>query len=136
METNRIANSCNNFVSSANSNRWNCDYVFLLTVNNPVFCTFMFWTSVLMLKMLMMTLLTAYKRFRNKVTQMIIFLLSQNIDTVYSRPSPTKKTYASDLLLRCHLETQTWKEQEGEFEGVFLYEFQDLIDIWKRIFDF
>ncbi|KAL5278152.1 MGST1 family protein [Megaselia abdita] len=66
MESNRIIHSCTNFPSTGNQGRWNCDYVFLLTVNNPVFCTFMFWTSVLLLKMMMMTLLTAYKRFRNK----------------------------------------------------------------------
>ncbi|XP_054730172.1 microsomal glutathione S-transferase 1-like isoform X2 [Anastrepha obliqua] len=39
----------------------------LLTIDNPVFCCFLFWASVLVIKMLLMSLLTALQRFRHKV---------------------------------------------------------------------
>ncbi|XP_011214611.2 microsomal glutathione S-transferase 1 isoform X1 [Bactrocera dorsalis] len=38
-----------------------------LTLDNPVFCCFLFWASVLVIKMLLMSLLTALQRFRNKI---------------------------------------------------------------------
>uniref|UniRef100_A0A1I8PY83 Microsomal glutathione S-transferase 1 n=1 Tax=Stomoxys calcitrans TaxID=35570 RepID=A0A1I8PY83_STOCA len=38
----------------------------LLSTDNPVFNCYCFWTSVLVIKMLMMTLLTAFKRFSKK----------------------------------------------------------------------
>ncbi|XP_012156969.1 microsomal glutathione S-transferase 1 isoform X1 [Ceratitis capitata] len=38
-----------------------------LTLENPVFCCFLFWASVLVIKMLLMSLLTALQRFRNKI---------------------------------------------------------------------
>ncbi|XP_053951025.1 microsomal glutathione S-transferase 1-like isoform X1 [Anastrepha ludens] len=39
----------------------------LLTIDNPVFCCFLFWASVLVIKMLLMSLLTALQRFRHKI---------------------------------------------------------------------
>ncbi|XP_075154507.1 microsomal glutathione S-transferase 1 isoform X1 [Haematobia irritans] len=39
----------------------------LLSLENPVFCCFLLWTSVLVVKMLLMSLLTALQRFRNKI---------------------------------------------------------------------
>jgi len=39
----------------------------LLDVNNPVFASFAVWASILILKTLFMSLLTAFYRFKNKV---------------------------------------------------------------------
>ncbi|XP_037938156.1 microsomal glutathione S-transferase 1-like [Teleopsis dalmanni] len=38
----------------------------LLTLDNPVFCCYLFWTSILILKMLMMSILTAMQRIGTK----------------------------------------------------------------------
>ncbi|XP_065364708.1 microsomal glutathione S-transferase 1 [Calliphora vicina] len=38
----------------------------LLSTDNPVFCCYCFWTSILIIKMLMMSLLTAMRRFKKK----------------------------------------------------------------------
>ncbi|XP_065363097.1 microsomal glutathione S-transferase 1 isoform X3 [Calliphora vicina] len=51
--------------SSTTSNKLN--YFSMLNLDNPVFCCFLFWTSVLVIKMLLMSLLTALQRFRFKV---------------------------------------------------------------------
>lgn len=40
----------------------------LLTLDNPVFCCYLFWATVLVAKMLLMSLLTALQRFRYKVS--------------------------------------------------------------------
>ncbi|KAH8387626.1 hypothetical protein KR093_008266, partial [Drosophila rubida] len=40
----------------------------LLTLDNPVFCCYLFWATVLVVKMLLMSLLTALQRFRYKVS--------------------------------------------------------------------
>jgi len=39
---------------------------YLLSKSNPVFCCYLFWSSVLVLKMLCMALLTALQRMRTK----------------------------------------------------------------------
>ncbi|XP_055913819.1 microsomal glutathione S-transferase 1-like [Eupeodes corollae] len=39
----------------------------LLTLNNPVFGSYIYWASILVIKMLLMSLLTALQRFRFKV---------------------------------------------------------------------
>lgn len=40
----------------------------LLTLDNPVFCCYLFWATVLVVKMLLMSLLTTLQRFRYKVS--------------------------------------------------------------------
>lgn len=40
----------------------------LLSLENPVFCCYLFWATVLVVKMLLMSLLTALQRFRYKVS--------------------------------------------------------------------
>lgn len=39
----------------------------MFTLENPVFCCYLFWATVLVAKMLLMSLLTAIQRFRYKV---------------------------------------------------------------------
>lgn len=39
----------------------------MFTLENPVFCCYLFWSTVLVVKMLLMSLLTAVQRFRYKV---------------------------------------------------------------------
>ncbi|KAM7349023.1 microsomal glutathione S-transferase 1 [Cochliomyia hominivorax] len=55
--------------SSATSNKLN--YNSMLNLDNPVFCCFLFWTSVLVIKMLLMSLLTALQRFRFKILRQL-----------------------------------------------------------------
>ncbi|XP_023294795.1 microsomal glutathione S-transferase 1-like [Lucilia cuprina] len=38
----------------------------LLSTDNPVFCCYCFWGSILIIKMLLMSILTAMRRFRKK----------------------------------------------------------------------
>ena len=52
--------------SATESNKLN--YFSMLNLDNPVFCCLLFWTSVLVIKMLLMSLLTALQRFRYKVS--------------------------------------------------------------------
>lgn len=40
----------------------------LIDLSNPVFSSYVLWSSVLVLKMLAMSLLTAVQRFRNQVS--------------------------------------------------------------------
>jgi len=53
---------------SNNNNTMNMASKDLLTLDNPVFCCYLFWATVLVAKMLLMSLLTALQRFRYKVT--------------------------------------------------------------------
>ncbi|XP_017477353.1 PREDICTED: uncharacterized protein LOC108367274 [Rhagoletis zephyria] len=46
----------------------------LLTLDNPVFCCFLFWASILVMKMLLMSLLTALQRFRHKTFQISFYV--------------------------------------------------------------
>jgi len=39
----------------------------MFNLENPVFCCYLFWATVLVVKMLLMSLLTAVQRFRYKV---------------------------------------------------------------------
>ncbi|XP_037938155.1 microsomal glutathione S-transferase 1 [Teleopsis dalmanni] len=58
----------------------------LLTLDNPVFCCFLFWTSILVIKMLLMSLLTALQRFRNKVFPNQEDLFFKNIEVEFNDP--------------------------------------------------
>lgn len=44
----------------------------LIDLKNPVFSSYVLWSSVLVLKMLGMSLLTAVQRFKNKVSYLFI----------------------------------------------------------------
>ncbi|XP_050329838.1 microsomal glutathione S-transferase 1 isoform X2 [Bactrocera neohumeralis] len=57
-----------------------------LTLDNPVFCCFLFWASVLVIKMLLMSLLTALQRFRNKVFPNQEDLFFKDIEVQYNDP--------------------------------------------------
>ncbi|XP_011214612.2 microsomal glutathione S-transferase 1 isoform X2 [Bactrocera dorsalis] len=57
-----------------------------LTLDNPVFCCFLFWASVLVIKMLLMSLLTALQRFRNKVFPNQEDLFFKDIEVQFNDP--------------------------------------------------
>ncbi|XP_011191725.1 microsomal glutathione S-transferase 1 isoform X2 [Zeugodacus cucurbitae] len=57
-----------------------------LTLDNPVFCCFLFWASVLVIKMLLMSLLTALQRFRNKVFPNQEDLFFKDIEVEFNDP--------------------------------------------------
>lgn len=54
--------------SSTTTSANKLNYFSMLNLDNPVFCCFLFWTSILVIKMLLMSLLTALQRFRYKVS--------------------------------------------------------------------
>ncbi|XP_062138564.1 microsomal glutathione S-transferase 1 isoform X1 [Drosophila sulfurigaster albostrigata] len=51
----------------------------LLTLDNPVFCCYLFWATVLVVKMLLMSLLTALQRFRYKLLGLLPLGLRRKI---------------------------------------------------------
>ncbi|XP_067638018.1 microsomal glutathione S-transferase 1-like [Eurosta solidaginis] len=57
-----------------------------LTLKNPVFCCFLFWASVLVIKMLLMSLLTAVQRFRYKIFPNEEDLFFKNIEVQFNDP--------------------------------------------------
>ncbi|EDW06361.2 microsomal glutathione S-transferase 1 isoform X2 [Drosophila mojavensis] len=58
----------------------------LLTLDNPVFCCYLFWATVLVVKMLLMSLLTALQRFRYKVFPNEEDLFFKNIEVQFDDP--------------------------------------------------
>ncbi|XP_036319954.1 microsomal glutathione S-transferase 1-like isoform X2 [Rhagoletis pomonella] len=58
----------------------------LLTLDNPVFCCFLFWASILVMKMLLMSLLTALQRFRHKVFPNQEDLFFKNLEVQFNDP--------------------------------------------------
>lgn len=48
------------------------DVLDLLNFKNPVFTAYLFWTGVLVLKLMSMSLLTGRQRFRKKVSAVTI----------------------------------------------------------------
>uniref|UniRef100_T1P9T3 Microsomal glutathione S-transferase 1 n=1 Tax=Musca domestica TaxID=7370 RepID=T1P9T3_MUSDO len=58
----------------------------LLNLENRVFCCFLLWTSVLVGKMLLMSMLTALQRFRNKVFPNQEDLFFKNIEVAFNDP--------------------------------------------------
>ncbi|XP_064556206.1 microsomal glutathione S-transferase 1 isoform X2 [Drosophila montana] len=58
----------------------------LLTLDNPVFCCYLFWATVLVAKMLLMSLLTALQRFRYKVFPNEEDLFFKNIEVQFDDP--------------------------------------------------
>ncbi|EDV91943.1 GH24641 [Drosophila grimshawi] len=51
----------------------------LLTLENPVFCCYLFWATVLVVKMLLMSLLTALQRFRYKLLGLVPLALRRKV---------------------------------------------------------
>lgn len=47
------------------------DFTQILSTNNPVFMVYITWTGFLIIKMLLMSFLTAIQRFINKVSERI-----------------------------------------------------------------
>ncbi|XP_065363096.1 microsomal glutathione S-transferase 1 isoform X2 [Calliphora vicina] len=70
--------------SSTTSNKLN--YFSMLNLDNPVFCCFLFWTSVLVIKMLLMSLLTALQRFRFKIFANQEDLVFHNVELQFHEP--------------------------------------------------
>ncbi|XP_017853197.1 microsomal glutathione S-transferase 1 isoform X2 [Drosophila busckii] len=58
----------------------------LLTLENPVFCCYIFWATVLVVKMLLMSLLTALQRFRYKIFPNEEDLFFKNIEVQFDDP--------------------------------------------------
>lgn len=52
----------------------------LLSLENPVFCCYLFWATVLVVKMLLMSLLTALQRFRYKVSNVCLLAHSSKLN--------------------------------------------------------
>ncbi|XP_032594849.1 microsomal glutathione S-transferase 1 isoform X2 [Drosophila grimshawi] len=72
--------------SSSSSNSNNNSTMDLLTLENPVFCCYLFWATVLVVKMLLMSLLTALQRFRYKVFPNEEDLFFKNIEVQFDDP--------------------------------------------------
>ncbi|XP_017130549.1 microsomal glutathione S-transferase 1 isoform X1 [Drosophila elegans] len=51
----------------------------MFTLENPVFCCYLFWATVLVVKMLLMSLLTAIQRFRYKLLVLVPLALRRKI---------------------------------------------------------
>lgn len=47
----------------------------LLELSNPVFSSYVLWSSILVLKMLAMSLLTAVQRFKNQVSTSGLYII-------------------------------------------------------------
>lgn len=74
----------------------------LLSEHNPIYRNYVFWTGVLVLKMLAMSILTGCKRFFSRVHIIILCLqkLNKYSDhiTIFRRPTPIPKTFTSTRL--------------------------------------
>ncbi|KAH8400167.1 hypothetical protein KR215_008134, partial [Drosophila sulfurigaster] len=55
----------------------------LLTLDNPVFCCYLFWATVLVVKMLLMSLLTALQRFRYKLLMLFYLQIFPNEEDLF-----------------------------------------------------
>lgn len=66
MSSTPLAGLANNNASSVQQREG--EMAILLSLENPVFCCYLFWATVLVVKMLLMSLLTALQRFRYKVS--------------------------------------------------------------------
>ncbi|XP_016924259.1 microsomal glutathione S-transferase 1 isoform X1 [Drosophila suzukii] len=51
----------------------------MFNLENPVFCCYLFWATVLVVKMLLMSLLTAVQRFRYKLLALVPLALRRKI---------------------------------------------------------
>ncbi|XP_017016925.2 microsomal glutathione S-transferase 1 isoform X1 [Drosophila kikkawai] len=58
----------------------------LFTLDNPVFCCYLFWATVLVAKMLLMSLLTALQRFRYKIFPNEEDLFFKNLEVQFDDP--------------------------------------------------
>ncbi|EDV47053.1 microsomal glutathione S-transferase 1 isoform X2 [Drosophila erecta] len=58
----------------------------MFTLENPVFCCYLFWSTVLVVKMLLMSLLTAVQRFRYKIFPNQEDLFFKNLEVQFDDP--------------------------------------------------
>ncbi|XP_022231354.2 microsomal glutathione S-transferase 1 isoform X2 [Drosophila obscura] len=58
----------------------------LYNLENPVFCCYLFWATVLVVKMLLMSLLTALQRFRYKIFPNEEDLFFKNTEVQFNDP--------------------------------------------------
>ncbi|EDW30980.1 GL15178 [Drosophila persimilis] len=58
----------------------------LFNLDNPVFCCYLFWATVLVVKMLLMSLLTAVQRFRFKIFPNQEDLFFKNTEVQFNDP--------------------------------------------------
>ncbi|XP_017130550.1 microsomal glutathione S-transferase 1 isoform X2 [Drosophila elegans] len=58
----------------------------MFTLENPVFCCYLFWATVLVVKMLLMSLLTAIQRFRYKIFPNQEDLFFKNLEVQFNDP--------------------------------------------------
>nr|ALF04578.1 microsomal glutathione S-transferase 1 [Delia antiqua] len=73
--------------SSASTSSNKLQFYSMLNLDNPVFCCFLFWSSVLVIKMLLMSLLTALQRFRFKVFPNREDLFFKNTEVQFNDPN-------------------------------------------------
>ncbi|XP_043661134.1 microsomal glutathione S-transferase 1 isoform X2 [Drosophila teissieri] len=59
----------------------------MFTLENPVFCCYLFWSTVLVVKMLLMSLLTAVQRFRYKIFPNQEDLFFKNLEVQFDDPN-------------------------------------------------
>ncbi|XP_016952954.1 microsomal glutathione S-transferase 1 isoform X2 [Drosophila biarmipes] len=58
----------------------------MFNLDNPVFCCYLFWATVLVVKMLLMSLLTAVQRFRYKIFPNQEDLFFKNLEVQFDDP--------------------------------------------------
>ncbi|XP_017074457.1 microsomal glutathione S-transferase 1 isoform X2 [Drosophila eugracilis] len=58
----------------------------MFNLENPVFCCYLFWATVLVVKMLLMSLLTAVQRFRYKIFPNQEDLFFKNLEVQFDDP--------------------------------------------------
>ncbi|XP_016985547.1 microsomal glutathione S-transferase 1 isoform X2 [Drosophila rhopaloa] len=59
----------------------------MFTLENPVFCCYLFWATVLVVKMNLMSLLTAIQRFRYKIFPNQEDLFFKNLEVKFDDPN-------------------------------------------------
>ncbi|XP_030382343.1 microsomal glutathione S-transferase 1 [Scaptodrosophila lebanonensis] len=70
-----------------------------LTVDNPIFCCYLFWATALVVKMLFMSLLTALQRFRYKIFPNHEDLFFKNVEVQFDDPhvERVRRAHRNDL---------------------------------------
>ncbi|XP_022208689.1 microsomal glutathione S-transferase 1 isoform X2 [Drosophila obscura] len=71
----------------------------LLSLNNPVFKSYVFWTGVLVIKMLLMSLLTGLQRFKTKTFANPEDLMSPKLKVKFDDPNVerVRRAHRNDL---------------------------------------
>ncbi|XP_055370739.1 microsomal glutathione S-transferase 1-like, partial [Condylostylus longicornis] len=98
----KVLETINSNLSSNNSNGTNESIPFdlsLLTLSNPVFGNFMFWTAILALKMLLMAILTAIQRSKHKIFANPEDAEIMKVEVVFNNPDVerVRRAHRNDL---------------------------------------